>query len=120
MLSNSFTQEQLEKHKQFSIYHVLDLLRIKDLDIRLIAATALATFAYNSIDQQLSIRRCGGVMMKSLECFLESENERYQAYGAFQIIVLARVIVDVDQVIICFQLFHKEGNEGTSAIQGVL
>lgn len=38
-------------------------------------------------------------MMKSLESFVDSENEIFQAYGAFQIIVLARVIVDVDQVI---------------------
>ena len=37
-------------------------------------------------------------MMKSLETFVDSENEAYQAYGAFQIIILARVIVDVDQV----------------------
>lgn len=37
-------------------------------------------------------------MMKSLDCFLESDNETYQACGAFDIIVLARVIVDVDQV----------------------
>ena len=38
-------------------------------------------------------------MMKSLENFVDSENESFQAYGAFQIIILARVIVDVDQVI---------------------
>ena len=77
---------------------MLNLLRIRDIDIRLQAANALATFAYNSIDQQLRIRSCGGVMMKSLEKFVDAETEAYQAYGAFQIIILARVIVDVDQV----------------------
>ena len=99
VLSNPLTQEELAKHKSFDIAHVLNLLRIKDIGIRLKAANALATFAYNSIDQQLRIRSCGGVMMKSIEIFVDSENEMYQAYGAFQIIVLARVIVDVDQVI---------------------
>lgn len=97
-LSNSTTQEELSSRRDFSIVSILDLLRIKDLDIRLKAATALATFAYNNINQQLEIRTCGGVMMKSLDCFLESDNETYQACGAFDIIVLARVIVDVDQV----------------------
>ena len=99
VLSNPYTQEELTKYKSFSIAHVLDLMRIKDLDIRLRAANALATFAYNSIDQQLGIRSCGGVMMSSFESFIDSDNETYQAYGAFQIIILARVIVDVDQVI---------------------
>lgn len=99
VLSNSLTQEELLNHKSFDIAHVLNLVRIKDLDIRLKAANAVATFAYNSIDEQLRIRSCGGVMMKSLESFVASENETYQAYGAFQMIILARVIVDVDQVI---------------------
>ena len=99
VLSNPCTQEELAKYKSFDIAHVLNLMRIKDIDIRLQAANALATFAYNSVDQQLRIRSCGGLMMKSLENFIDSENETFQAYGAFQIIILARVIVDVDQVI---------------------
>ncbi len=98
-LSNTSTQEELANRRNFSIVNILNLLRIRDLDIRLKAATALATFAYNNINQQLEIRNCGGVVMKSLESFLESDNERFRAYGAFQIIILARVIIDVDQVI---------------------
>eukprot|EP00794_Sanderia_malayensis_P003419 gene3419-3910_t len=97
-LSNPCTQQELANQRSFSIINILDLLRIKDLNIRLRAATALSTFAYNNINQQLEIRACGGVMMKSLECFLKSDNERLRAFGAFHIIILARVVVDVDQV----------------------
>ena len=58
-------------------------------------------------------------MMKSLENFLDSVDENHQAYGAFQIIVLARVIVDVDQVNkyeilpFCGEVYKKNQNNDT-------
>ena len=73
-------------------------MKSKSLEVRLKAATALATFAYNNTNQQCSIRLAGGVRMDCFNDFLEAENEDYQAYAAFQIIILARVISDVDQV----------------------
>ena len=76
----------------------MHLLKDADQEVRLKAGMALSTFGYNNTGQQYSIKKAGGLLLSSFEEFLTSEKEMHQAYAAFQIIVLARVIGDCDQV----------------------
>ncbi|XP_070566344.1 ankyrin and armadillo repeat-containing protein-like isoform X3 [Ptychodera flava] len=98
ILCNKENQTTLTEEPAFNFGILLQLFKSKDEIVRLKAGTALATFAFNNTSQQYSIREAGGIRMSAFEPFLNSDNESYQANAAFQIVVLARVIVDRDQV----------------------
>ncbi|XP_050772345.1 ankyrin and armadillo repeat-containing protein [Gopherus flavomarginatus] len=98
VLRNSNLQTVLQEEEGFNYSDVLELLNTPDKDICLRAGYALALFAYNNPVQQFLILETGAVMMSTFEPFLRSEIETDKAMAAFQIVVLARVIVDVDQV----------------------
>ncbi|XP_076094844.1 ankyrin and armadillo repeat-containing protein-like isoform X1 [Mytilus galloprovincialis] len=98
VLSNPHNHELLRDIKDFSFDVLLDLLKYQDEEIRLRAGMALAIFAFNNTQQQFAIREAGGISYSVFQDFLESENENYVCEAAFQIVVLARVIVDDDQV----------------------
>lgn len=76
----------------------MHLLKAIDQEVRLKAGMALSTFGYNNTSQQYAIKKAGGLLLSSFEEFLSSEKQLHQAHAAFQIIVLARVIGDCDQV----------------------
>uniref|UniRef100_A0A674IDF7 Ankyrin and armadillo repeat containing n=1 Tax=Terrapene triunguis TaxID=2587831 RepID=A0A674IDF7_9SAUR len=98
VLRNSNLQAVLQEEEGFDYSDVLELLNAPDKDICLRAGYALALFAYNNPVQQFLILETGAIMMSTFEPFLRSEIETDKAMAAFQIVVLARVIVDVDQV----------------------
>uniref|UniRef100_A0A8C3I6V2 Ankyrin and armadillo repeat containing n=1 Tax=Chrysemys picta bellii TaxID=8478 RepID=A0A8C3I6V2_CHRPI len=98
VLRNSNLQTVLQEEEGFDYSDVLELLNAPDKDICLRAGYALALFAYNNPVQQFLILETGAIMMSTFEPFLRSEIETDKAMAAFQIVVLARVIVDVDQV----------------------
>ncbi|XP_053305618.1 ankyrin and armadillo repeat-containing protein-like [Spea bombifrons] len=86
----------LVKIPGFSYRHVIQLLRSPDEEVRVLAGAALATFAFNSRSQQREIAQSGGVHWGDFEPFLHSTNWSYRAHAAFQVVVLARIIPDVD------------------------
>lgn len=98
ILGNRGNQKLLEEEPMFSIHLMLQLMHEKDEDVCLKAGTALAMFAFNNTSQQFNIREAGGIRMSSFQRFLDSQLQAHQAHAAFQIVVLARVIVDRDQV----------------------
>lgn len=98
VLGNRQNQEKLQEEGQFNFDILLDLLRSTNKEIRLHAGMALTIFAFNNTPQQFAIREAGGIKFSIFQQFIESENEYHQCYSAFQIVVLARVIVDQDQV----------------------
>ncbi|ESP02231.1 hypothetical protein LOTGIDRAFT_224972 [Lottia gigantea] len=100
VLSNHSNQEKLQEEPDFNFDSLLGLLKSRDEDIQLKAGTALTIFAFNNTPQQFEIREAGGIQFSLFERFLESSDEFYQCYAAFQIVVLARVIVDQDQVML--------------------
>ncbi|CAH1788258.1 unnamed protein product [Owenia fusiformis] len=98
VLNNASNQSRLREETGFTYKKMLHLLTSKNEEIRLKAGMALAVFAFNNTSQQYAIREAGGVEYRCFQHFLESENEYYQCQAAFQIVVLARVIIDMDQV----------------------
>ncbi|CAH2306538.1 ankyrin and armadillo repeat-containing [Pelobates cultripes] len=98
VLKNAVLQAQLHEMEEFKYTDVLDLLHTPDKDICLRVGYALALFAYNSTLHQFYILETGGIEMAIYEPFLESDIETDRAQAAFQVVVLARVIVDMDQV----------------------
>ncbi|XP_022304477.2 ankyrin and armadillo repeat-containing protein-like isoform X4 [Crassostrea virginica] len=100
VLSNTRNQELLQEEPGFNFDVLLDLLKSKSEAIRLRAGMALTIFAFNNTPQQYAIREAGGIMYSVFEPFLNSSIEYDVCYAAFQIVVLARVIVDQDQVML--------------------
>ncbi|XP_005090203.1 ankyrin and armadillo repeat-containing protein [Aplysia californica] len=98
VLSNKENQEKLQEEPGFKFNILLALLKSKDQETQLRAGMALTIFAFNNTPQQFAIREAGGIKYSIFEKFVNSQDEFYQCYAAFQIVVLARVIVDRDQV----------------------
>ncbi|KAJ8403521.1 hypothetical protein AAFF_G00352930 [Aldrovandia affinis] len=97
-LGNQELQVAISNQRDFTYNHVLELLQAQDQVICLEAGYALALFAYNNKAQQALILRTGGVSIAAYEPFLQAGSEIERAKAAFQIIVLANVITDMDQV----------------------
>ncbi|KAM8934165.1 ankyrin and armadillo repeat-containing protein [Pelodytes ibericus] len=98
VLRNTRLQAHLLENEGFKFTDVLDLLYASDKTICLRAGHALALFAYNNTLHQFYILETGGIEIEIYDSFLESELEAERAEAAFQIVILARIIVDMDQV----------------------
>uniref|UniRef100_A0A6Q2WSM3 Ankyrin and armadillo repeat containing n=1 Tax=Esox lucius TaxID=8010 RepID=A0A6Q2WSM3_ESOLU len=99
LLGNQDLQTVFWGKNEFTYEIVLGLLRVQEQQvICLEAGYALSLFAYNNTAQQAAILRTGGISIAVFESFLNSRNEMEKAKAAFQIVVLAKVITDVDEV----------------------
>ncbi|XP_023568103.1 ankyrin and armadillo repeat-containing protein [Octodon degus] len=98
VLGNDELQKELQENEGFKYSDVLYLLHSTDKDICLRAAYALTLFAFNNRFQQFLILESGKITISIFEPFLESTVETEKAMAAFQIIVLAKVIIDVDHI----------------------
>ncbi|XP_078582860.1 ankyrin and armadillo repeat-containing protein-like [Branchiostoma floridae x Branchiostoma japonicum] len=99
-LNNKDIQEVLKEEETFSPSILLQLFHSSNKDVQLRAGTALSTYVFNNTANQYKIRQLGGIPLAIFEPFLLSENEAYQAHASFHVVVLARVIVDQDQVML--------------------
>ncbi|XP_063788987.1 ankyrin and armadillo repeat-containing protein isoform X3 [Pseudophryne corroboree] len=97
VLRNASLQDRLHL-EGFTYPDVLDLLYDSDQDMCLRAGYALALFAYNNTLQQFYILENRGIDISIYEPFLQSADESDKASAAFQTVVLARIIVGMDQV----------------------
>uniref|UniRef100_A0A2C9KYG2 Uncharacterized protein n=1 Tax=Biomphalaria glabrata TaxID=6526 RepID=A0A2C9KYG2_BIOGL len=98
VLSNHENQEKLAEEATFKFDTLLIMLRSKDEEIRLRAGMALTIFAFNNTPQQMNMKHAGGISYDVFDKFIQSNDEFYQCYASFQIVVLARIIIDKDQV----------------------
>ncbi|XP_054977984.1 ankyrin and armadillo repeat-containing protein [Sorex araneus] len=98
VLKNDKLQKELQKTEGFEYTDVLYLLHSPEKDVCLRAAYALTLFAYNNRFQQFLILESGMITISIFEPFLGSIEETEKAMAAFQIIILSKVIIDVDHV----------------------
>ncbi|KAG8124825.1 hypothetical protein E2320_020195 [Naja naja] len=98
VLKNSNLQSVLQEKEGFGYLDVLKLFYAPDKDIRLRAGYAIAIFAYNNPTQQVLILEAGPISIHVFEPLLGSDVETDRAMAAFQIVVLAKIIIDMDQV----------------------
>ncbi|XP_059503161.1 ankyrin and armadillo repeat-containing protein [Stegostoma tigrinum] len=98
VLGNNDLQKLLMEKKGFDIKTVLNHLTATDKDICSRAASALALFAMNNPKLQVLIRECGGIDISVFQNLLQSSEELDQVNAAFQMIILAKVIVGMDEV----------------------
>uniref|UniRef100_G1QGA3 Ankyrin and armadillo repeat containing n=1 Tax=Myotis lucifugus TaxID=59463 RepID=G1QGA3_MYOLU len=98
--SNPISQQFMVEENAFPV--LIQLLRshpsLSIKDIRLRAGYALTLFAFNDVFQQYLILENGIMTLSIFEPFLESTIETEKAMAAFQIIILAKVIIDVDHI----------------------
>ncbi|XP_004674502.1 PREDICTED: ankyrin and armadillo repeat-containing protein [Condylura cristata] len=100
VLRNDQLQNELRKREGFEYGDVLYLIHSPEKDICLRACYALTLFAFNNCFQQYLILERGMMTISIFEPFLESTVETERAMAAFQIIILAKVIIDVDHIIL--------------------
>uniref|UniRef100_A0A8C4MR19 Ankyrin and armadillo repeat containing n=1 Tax=Equus asinus TaxID=9793 RepID=A0A8C4MR19_EQUAS len=98
VLRNDVLQKELQENEGFKYADVLYLLHSQDKDICLRAGYALTLFAFNNRFQQYLILESGIMTISIFEPFLESTIETEKVMAAFQIIILAKVIIDVDHI----------------------
>ncbi|XP_060478334.1 ankyrin and armadillo repeat-containing protein isoform X1 [Panthera onca] len=98
VLGNDLLQNELQENEGFKYADVLHLLHSQDKDVCLRAGYALTLFAFNNRLQQYLILESGIMTISIFEPFLESTIETEKAMAAFQIIILAKVIIDMDHI----------------------
>uniref|UniRef100_A0A2K5DGU3 Ankyrin and armadillo repeat containing n=1 Tax=Aotus nancymaae TaxID=37293 RepID=A0A2K5DGU3_AOTNA len=98
VLGNGVLQKDLHENEGFEYADVLYLLHSTEKDICLRAGYALTLFAFNNRFQQYIILESGIMTISIFEPFLESTIETEKAMAAFQIVILAKVIRDVDHI----------------------
>ncbi|XP_037018877.2 ankyrin and armadillo repeat-containing protein isoform X2 [Artibeus jamaicensis] len=98
VLRNDELQNVLQENEGFKYADVLHLLHSQDKDICLRAGYALTLFAFSNRFQQYLILESGMMTISIFEPFLESTVETEKAMAAFQIIILAKVIIDMDHI----------------------
>uniref|UniRef100_A0A8C0WKP3 Ankyrin and armadillo repeat-containing protein n=1 Tax=Castor canadensis TaxID=51338 RepID=A0A8C0WKP3_CASCN len=98
VLGNETLQNELQETEGFKYSDVLYLLHSTDKEICLRAGYALTLFAFNNRFQQYLILESGMMTISIFEPFLKSIIETEKAMAAFQVIVLAKVIIDVDHI----------------------
>nr|XP_033796329.1 ankyrin and armadillo repeat-containing protein-like isoform X2 [Geotrypetes seraphini] len=101
VLGNRKSMEMLCDSKCFNYMHVLRLLESSQEEVRLLAGGALATFAFNSVNQQREIVESGGLRWQNFLPFLQSGKEIHKVHAAFQSVVLSRIILNNDPADTC-------------------
>ncbi|KAK3586524.1 hypothetical protein CHS0354_035060 [Potamilus streckersoni] len=96
-LGNQEILDEINSNIDFSYVRILKMMYAHDDQVRLLAGSALAAFAYNNISQQKEIAEQGGVRFNCFVPFLQSDDEYYRCNAAFQVVVLARIIPDEEQ-----------------------
>lgn len=82
---NQAILEDIHSNIDFSYVRILKMMYSMDPDVRLLAGLALATFAYNNVNQQKEIADQGGVRFNCFCPFLQSADEYYRCLSAFQV-----------------------------------
>ncbi|KAK6982765.1 ankyrin and armadillo repeat-containing protein [Biomphalaria glabrata] len=96
-MGNKQILKEISKHSDFSFVRILRLLYSNQPIVRLLAGSALSSFAYNNFTQQKEIAQQGGVRFSCFIPFLQSDDEFYRCHAAYQTVVLARIIPDEEQ-----------------------
>ncbi|OCT84560.1 hypothetical protein XELAEV_18022713mg [Xenopus laevis] len=94
VLGHSENLGLLCRDSDFSYEYVLRLWHSHREDVGLLAGSALATFAFNCPSQQKAIVQCGGVRWYQFKSFLKSSKETFRTHAAFQLVILAPIILD--------------------------
>ena len=82
----------------FEFSRLTDLMSHETKSVQLIAAHALALFAFNNTHNQKCIASSGSLVYSMFKPLLDSkEPKTHQAKAAFQVVVLSRIFPDEDQ-----------------------
>jgi ankyrin repeat protein len=81
----------------FEFSRLTDLMSQEAKSVQLIAAHALALFAFNNTHNQKCIASSGTLTYSMFKPLLDSSEPKTQAKAAFQVVVLSRIFPDEDQ-----------------------
>nr|CAB3221644.1 ankyrin and armadillo repeat-containing protein [Phallusia mammillata] len=91
-------EEKLNDLDGFGFEIILEILNSANLSVKFQAASALAVFAFNRLQQQQRISRLGGLNLTTFEDLFRCNDPGHVTGAAFQLVVLARVVTSLPLV----------------------
>ncbi|XP_033754568.1 ankyrin and armadillo repeat-containing protein-like [Pecten maximus] len=98
-MCNQAALDDIYQNIDFSYVRIVKMMYSSIPEVRLLAGSALAAFAYNNINQQKRIADQGGVRFNCFVPFLQSDDEFFRCNAAFQVVVLSKIIPDEEQAL---------------------
>ena len=98
LILNRPTEPEIED--EINIKLIMGLIKTNDLNLRLKAGLAITVLAYNNNDKQFQIKNQGGISYEYYKPYFDDPQVEIISlcHACFQMVVLARVINDRDQV----------------------
>lgn len=99
VLGNSANEKLLAQQKIFSYLVIFKFLASEEPRVRLLAGYALSVFVFNNPKKQQMFKSHGSINISNFTDLLTSEDSSTQAYAAFQLVTLSKLICgtrDVD------------------------
>jgi len=91
-------EKRLNENNKFDFASILKLVDSSDKAVKFGALEALAMFAYNRISQQQLIATAGDIDLNDFISLMSSSNPMFRIGSAFQLVVLARLIIGYEVV----------------------
>jgi hypothetical protein len=98
-LNNQTNMEITAETLDFDYVHIFKLLKNKSKQIQLLGSKALSLFGLNNMEQKRAMAKVGGIPYVHFDQFLKSRDDIEKSEAAFQLILLAPLIIDEDQAI---------------------
>lgn len=98
VLNNAEYEQKLSEQPGFSYFSFLKLLGSLDINVRLLSGYALSIFVFNNSEKLQMLKSTGSLHVSNLVTLLVSENETHQAHGAFQLIILSKLLTGIRPV----------------------
>jgi hypothetical protein len=98
VLNNPEYEKKLTEQPGFSHYSLVKLLGSSDVQVRLLAGYALSIFVFNNSEKLQMLKSHGGLNVSNIVNLLSFEDESHQAHGAFQLVMLSKLLVGVRDV----------------------
>lgn len=96
ILNNHENESKLMQQDSFSHYSLVKLLSSTDVTVRLLAGEALSIFVFNSPKKLQMVENHGRLNVSNFMSLLTSPNEVHRAHGAFQLVILSKLLVGID------------------------
>lgn len=96
ILNNPENESKLEQQSRFSHFSLIKLLGSTDVTVRLLAGYALSIFVFNNPKKLALVESHGRINISNFTNLLSSQDETHRAQGAFQLVILSKLIVGLD------------------------
>lgn len=96
ILNNPENEVKLSQLSKFTHLSLIKLLGSSDINIRLLAGYALSIYVFNNPMKLELVQAHGSLNIANFTSLLSSQDETHRAHGAFQLVILSKLLVGID------------------------